>query len=81
MSSSWGNLIKISIFGESHGTAIGVVLDGLPSGMPIDMEALLLFMDRRRPGKDRFSTSRKPIIRILFPAIIVDKPPVPLWLL
>ena len=59
MSSSWGNLIKISIFGESHGTAIGVVLDGLPSGMPIDMEALLLFMDRRRPGKDRFSTSRR----------------------
>ena len=31
MSSSWGNLIKLSIFGESHGTAIGVVLDGLPS--------------------------------------------------
>ena len=71
MSSSWGNLIKISIFGESHGTAIGVVLDGLPSGMPIDMEALLLFMDRRRPGKDRFSTSRRE----------TDKPPVPLWLL
>lgn len=59
MSSSWGNLIKLSIFGESHGTAIGVVLDGLPSGMPIDMDALLAFMDRRRPGKARFATSRK----------------------
>ena len=59
MSSSWGNLIKLSIFGESHGTAIGAVLDGLPSGMPIDMDALLAFMDRRRPGKARFATSRK----------------------
>ena len=59
MSSSWGNTIKISIFGESHGAAIGVVLDGLPAGIPIDMEDLLSFMDRRRPGKALFATSRK----------------------
>ena len=59
MSSSWGNQIKISIFGESHGTAIGVVIDGLPPGEPIDFDALLAFMDRRRPGQNRFSTPRK----------------------
>ena len=59
MSSNWGNQIKISIFGESHGTAIGVVIDGLPAGEPIDFDLLLAFMDRRRPGQNRFSTPRK----------------------
>ncbi|MDD3192302.1 MAG: chorismate synthase [Oscillospiraceae bacterium] len=59
MSSSWGNQIKLSIFGESHGPAIGVVLDGLPAGEPLDLDVLLSFMDRRRPGQNRFSTPRK----------------------
>ncbi|MDD2955992.1 MAG: chorismate synthase [Oscillospiraceae bacterium] len=59
MSSTWGDTLKLSIFGESHGPAIGVVLDGLPAGEEIDMEQVLRFMDRRRPGKDPFSTPRK----------------------
>lgn len=59
MSSSWGNQIKISVFGESHQAAIGVVIDGLPAGEPIDLDALLAFMDRRRPGQNRFSTPRR----------------------
>ena len=36
MGSTWGNRIRISVFGESHGPAIGVVIDGLPAGIPID---------------------------------------------
>ena len=47
MSSNWGNQLKLSIFGESHGNGIGVVLDGLPAGIPIDQEEILAQMARR----------------------------------
>lgn len=56
--SSWGKNIKISIFGESHGGGIGVVIDGLPAGESIDMDSLLLQMSRRAPGKDPTATPR-----------------------
>lgn len=59
MSSTWGENIKISIFGESHGTAIGVVLDGLPAGEELDFDAIALQMSRRAPGKDAAATPRK----------------------
>ncbi len=58
MSSEIGKNVKISIFGESHGEAIGVVIDGLPSGENIDTDELIRFMNRRRPGKDIYSTAR-----------------------
>ncbi len=56
--SSWGNNIKLSIFGESHGKGIGVVIDGLPAGEKIDIDALLLQMSRRAPGMDKAATPR-----------------------
>lgn len=59
MSSNWGKQIKISIFGESHGAAIGVTLDGLPAGIGLDEQEILAFMSRRAPGKDAFSTARR----------------------
>lgn len=59
MSSTWGNFIKLSIFGESHGEAIGVVLDNLPAGEPLDPDYLAMQMVRRAPGRDRSSTPRK----------------------
>lgn len=60
MSSTWiNNKLKFSIFGESHGTAIGVVIDNLPSGLNIDMDYILEYMSRRAPGKDKTSTPRK----------------------
>ena len=59
MSSEFGNLLKISVFGQSHGKAIGVVVDGLPAGEAIDLEELDRFLDRRRTGKNRLSTARK----------------------
>ncbi|MEE0930970.1 MAG: chorismate synthase [Acutalibacteraceae bacterium] len=58
MSSYWGKKVKISIFGESHGKGIGVVIDDLPAGEKIDMEQLLMFMGRRAPGKDKTATPR-----------------------
>lgn len=59
MSSTYGDKIKISVFGESHGNGIGVVIDGLPAGVKIDMDSVLVQMSRRAPGKDRTATPRK----------------------
>ena len=57
MASEFGNALKLSLFGESHGTAVGAVLDGLPAGEFIDMETLAAFLARRSGGK-RYSTPR-----------------------
>ena len=59
MSGMWGNNLKISIFGESHGNAIGITIDGLPSGLEIDLEKIDKEMARRAPGKSSLSTARK----------------------
>ena len=59
MSSEFGKLLRVSVFGQSHGKAIGVNIDGLPAGEAIDMEALYTFLSRRRPGRDAMSTARK----------------------
>jgi chorismate synthase len=59
MSSTYGRNIKISIFGQSHSEAIGVVIDGFPPGFKLDFAALQLFMDRRAPGRNSFATPRK----------------------
>lgn len=59
MSSEFGNILRVSVFGQSHGKAIGVNIDGLPAGEPIDLEELNAFLDRRKPGKSLLSTTRK----------------------
>ena len=59
MANSFGNSIKISIFGESHSAAIGVVMDGLPSGLTVDLDEVQKEMDRRAPGRNRLSTPRR----------------------
>lgn len=59
MSNSFGNNIKISIFGQSHSDAIGVVIDNLPAGIKIDMQNIKDFMKRRAPGNSVYSTPRK----------------------
>ncbi|WP_101697324.1 chorismate synthase [Clostridium minihomine] len=64
MSSSFGDSIRISIFGESHGDAIGVVLDNLPAGEPIREEEIEQQMARRAPGQDSSATPRKESDRV-----------------
>ena len=59
MSSIFGDKVKVSVFGESHGAAIGVVIDGLPAGEAVDMEVVGRFMERRAPGRNAQSTARK----------------------
>ncbi len=58
MSSNFGKNIKLSIFGESHGEAIGCVIDSLPSGIKLDMDKIYFDMARRAPGKDKTATPR-----------------------
>lgn len=59
MSSNWGKILRISIFGESHARATGVNIDGLPAGEHIDLGQIALQMSRRAPGQDQASTHRK----------------------
>ena len=59
MSSTYGERLKLSIFGQSHGPAIGMTLDGIPAGRPVDLNKLQSFLNRRAPGQNAHSTTRK----------------------
>ncbi|MCG8900720.1 chorismate synthase [Tenacibaculum finnmarkense] len=59
MFNSFGNILKVTTFGESHGTAIGGVIDGFPAGMDVDFEAIQQELDRRKPGQSKIVTQRK----------------------
>ncbi len=59
MFNGFGEIFRFTTFGESHGKAIGVVIDGVPAGVDFDEEFLINELDRRRPGKNRFATARK----------------------
>lgn len=64
MASSFGRLFRITTFGESHGAAVGVVLDGCPAGLAIDVEAIQFELDRRRPGQSSIVSQRKELDRV-----------------
>lgn len=66
MSSEFGNTLRVGVFGESHGRAIGVTMQNLPAGEEIDLRALEAFLDRRRPGKNALSTARNEPDRPVF---------------
>ncbi len=57
--SSYGKLFQITTWGESHGKALGVVIDGCPAGLPLCEADIQVFLDRRKPGKTKISTPRK----------------------
>lgn len=69
---SIGTLIKLTTFGESHGTALGGVLDGCPAGLTIDMGFVQAELDRRRPGQSHISTQRKESDQVEFLSGIFD---------
>lgn len=56
---SFGNIVKLTTFGESHGVAIGGIIDGFPAGVTIDLDAVQKELDRRRPGQSKIVTQRK----------------------
>lgn len=57
--STFGNIFTVTTWGESHGKAIGAVIDGCPAGLPLSEEDLQKFLNRRKPGQSRFTTARK----------------------
>lgn len=59
MSSTYGEMIHLSIWGQSHGAGIGMTLDGVPAGLPVDLDQLQQFLNRRAPGQNSFSTPRR----------------------
>ncbi len=72
MSSTFGENLKLTIFGQSHGPAIGMTLDGIPAGQAVDTEKLQEFLNRRAPGQNDWSTPRKEEDRPEFLGGIVD---------
>ena len=59
MSSTYGEHLKLSIFGQSHSAGIGMVLDNIPAGLEVDFDGLQAFLNRRAPGQNAHSTTRK----------------------
>ncbi len=72
MSCNFGNNINITIFGQSHSDAIGIVIDGLPAGFKIDTEKTAAFMARRAPGQSDLSTPRKEADEVKILSGVVD---------
>ncbi len=64
MRNTFGNIFTLTTFGESHGAAVGGVIDGMPAGIDIDMEFIQHELDRRRPGQSRLTTSRQEADRV-----------------
>jgi chorismate synthase len=56
---SFGHMFRMTTFGESHGVALGCVVDGCPPGIPLKAEEIQAFLDKRRPGQSRFTTQRR----------------------
>lgn len=72
MASVFGNVIHLSIFGQSHSPAIGCSLDGLPAGIELDLDALQRFLDRRAPGRSDTATMRREVDAPEFVAGVTD---------
>lgn len=64
MGNSFGNILRLTTFGESHGAAIGGVLDGYPAGIPVDTDFIQSELDRRRPGQSDITTGRSEADRV-----------------
>jgi len=69
---SFGKLVRLTTFGESHGPAIGGVIDGFPSGFDVDIEAIQAQLDRRKPGQSAIVTQRKESDQVHFLSGIFD---------
>ena len=64
MGSSFGNLFRISTFGESHGGGVGVIVEGCPPRLDLDLEEIQRELDRRRPGQSHITTPRQEADRV-----------------
>ncbi|MCP3909611.1 MAG: chorismate synthase [Actinomycetia bacterium] len=74
MSSSFGHIFRVSTWGESHGSGVGVVLDGCPPRLPLDRAAVQRDLDRRRPGQSRLTTQRDEADQVEILSGVIDHP-------
>jgi len=65
-SNSFGEIFRLTSFGESHGKAIGGIIDGCPAGVTLDLDAIQLELDRRKPGQSKITTQRKEADKVAF---------------
>ena len=65
-SNTFGKIFSLTSFGESHGKAIGGIIDGCPAGISIDINAIQLELDRRKPGQSKITTQRKEADQVVF---------------
>ena len=61
-----GTIYRLTTFGESHGSAIGGIIEGVPAGIALDIDALQQFLARRRPGQSAITTTRNETDRVEF---------------
>lgn len=66
MSNTFGNIFRVTTFGESHGAAVGGVIDGFPAGIEVDEDFVQHELDRRKPGQSKITTDRKEADRVEF---------------
>ena len=71
--SSFGTIFRLTTWGESHGKGVGVVVDGVPAGLSLSEEDIQVYLDRRKPGQNRFTTKR---MRISIPKITATLLPI-----
>lgn len=71
---SFGHLFRVTTFGESHGPAIGCVVDGCPPRIELAEEDIQVFLERRRPGQSRFTTQRQEADKVKILSGVFDDP-------
>ena len=69
---TFGNIYRLTSFGESHGAAVGGVVDGMPAGVPIDVDYIQRALDRRRPGQSALTTPRREADRVELLSGVMD---------
>ena len=69
---TFGQLFRLTTFGESHGPSIGGVIDGMPAGIEVDMDFLQRELDRRKPGQSALTTARKEGDRVELPLMLTS---------
>ena len=73
MGNSLGQIFRLTTFGESHGKAIGGIIDGCPAGLEVDFEKVQKQLDRRKPGQSKLTTQRKESDNVEFFSGIFDE--------
>ncbi len=72
MSNTFGSILRVTTFGESHGTAIGALIDGCPAGLALQEADIQTWLDRRRPGQSDLTTARKEADRVVIQSGVID---------